>query len=171
MDQLLKYKKQKLDVYHASAGEYLAGPRYGYVARQNDTHDTPIDHTQVPKLTQDGYQQPLRVISGAEKMSWDELLSMSWGIDPAELPYMTRDQVRAQTNVDLPDSELLQCLHYYMADRISREDDADDLTGFLDETALIALGRLVQDWLVENQNGQDNQAGQGSSSDEIDQTG
>ncbi|VEU21707.1 DEKNAAC102510 [Brettanomyces naardenensis] len=155
-------KIRKLSLYKSCEGDYTLNKRYGYSFTnkvEKSAEDIKIDHTKVPKLKEEyaktgQYLQPVRIAQEGHKVSPDELLSMGWLYNPSELPYLTREEVREKSGQDLPDPELLKSLHYYMLDRVSKSPlvrssskNPDDYHRFLDEGALLALGKTVESWI------------------------
>ncbi|QPG74874.1 hypothetical protein FOA43_002210 [Brettanomyces nanus] len=158
-----KEKIRRLSLYKSCEGEYTVNRRYGYSLLSRDkeiVEDAIIDHTEVPKLKRQyelkgEYLQPvLRIAQQGHKVSPDELLCIGWKYNPAELPYMSREQIKKRTGQGLPDSELLKSLHYYMLDRVRKSSltkgngvNEPDFKRFLDESSMIALGKVIESWI------------------------
>ena len=155
---------QKLSIYRSSAGLCIRQRTFGYRPNPEDVKsgNNFIDHAVVPKLKEKyarsgKYLQPVYISNKGHKISPDELLTMAWKFNPSELPYMSRDEVEKYTGQELPDSELLKCLHYYISDRVSKSSilqdieradlEKDDFYNFMDESALLALGKTVETWI------------------------
>ena len=155
---------RKLSIYRSSAGLCLKHRTFGFRPNPEDIRsgDRFIDHAVVPKLKKKyaksgKYLQPVWISDKGHNISPDELLTMAWRFNPSELPYMTKDEVKKYTGQSLPDSELLKCLHYYISDRVSKssvlqesegaELEKEDFYRFMDESALLALGKTVETWI------------------------
>lgn len=89
------------------------------------------------------YKDPLEKIfhKHGPYISPDEVVSTSRGTI-VEVPIKQREEF---TDVKLPDSELLKVLHYYASHRL--EEQGWRLTAKYDETALLQLGMLVENWI------------------------
>ncbi|KAH3669051.1 hypothetical protein OGAPHI_001647 [Ogataea philodendri] len=145
---------KKLNIYESSAGHYTTGRSLKYKLKDEDTL---VDLEDLPRLKsdidKDKYKTPVGYKSKGRPIAPDELLNGVFKVDPGELKYLTRDEIKEHTSVDLPSSELLKALHYYFVDRIQRDktipDTQKDLlfTRFCDGSALLAMGVLVEKWI------------------------
>lgn len=72
----------------------------------------------------------------------DEILDM---LKPGNL----KIPVETDPGVELPESGLLECIHYYVSKKVSKSEQRRVVEGSMDETALLAMGMLVESWIDE----------------------
>ncbi|ESW98735.1 hypothetical protein KL918_001874 [Ogataea parapolymorpha] len=143
-----------LNIYESSAGYYTTGRSLKY--KLNDP-EALVDLDGLPRL-KDGvdkekYKTPVGYISKGRAIAPDELLYGVFNVSPDDLKYLTREEIKGHTGVDLPSSELLKSLHYYFAERIQNDPTIPDsqkdtlFTRFCDGSALLAMGVLVEKWI------------------------
>lgn len=154
---------QELSLYKSSAGLITRGRKYGYRLYKEKTPDLThmmIDHAVVPKLkpkyAKTGkYLQPVKLTVPGNRVGPDELLTLGWDFNPTELGYLTREEVKKETGEELPDSELLRSLHYYVSDRVSKAElrykgrllNRARFYRTMDESALLAIGKTVESFI------------------------
>ncbi|EGV60671.1 hypothetical protein PSN45_001557 [Yamadazyma tenuis] len=110
------------------------------VKRRNIQGVSVKNHTVVVDL--DKYRDPLEDILRTKGVyvSPDEMFRSSPNM-VVDVPFQSREEFE---DLELPDSELLKVLHYYVSNRSANQ--GWRLEKKLDETALLAFGMLVEKW-------------------------
>ncbi|KAG7848952.1 hypothetical protein KL941_001770 [Ogataea angusta] len=142
------------NIYESSAGYYTTGRSLKY--KLNDP-EALVDLDGLPRLKdgvdKDRYKTPVGYISKGRAIAPDELLHGVFKVSPDDLKYLTREEIKKHTSVDLPSSELLKSLHYYFVERIQNDRTIPDsqkntlFTRFCDGSALLAMGVLAEKWI------------------------
>ncbi|CDK29541.1 unnamed protein product [Kuraishia capsulata CBS 1993] len=112
---------------------------------------TELKNASIYQAAADWYRQSASLENNRKGhlVSPDEILSKHMNI--TEIPIYERDQLMRK-GIELPDSDLLNALHYYTSNRIHRSigrlSQEDRRTSqILDETALLAMGAAVETWI------------------------
>lgn len=146
------------NIYTASNLEILSGGQIRFVKGRDANFDTvKVDNSIVPKLKpiyeeMGIYKQPIGV-KQAHYKSPDEILTDDYKFEPNELVYLSREEIKKYTSIELPDPDITNAIHYYMAHRIKdrlgitdKEYDKN-YSKFLDGSALLAFSTLVTKWI------------------------
>ena len=155
---LKRIAREKPSVYEASNLEVISYATLKFKKPRTLNADyVRIDNSRVPKLKKEFLESGLfkkpTGIKDVHYKSPDEVLSENYGFAPHELVYLTRDEIKVLNGVDLPGEEILNLIHYYVADRIrkklniSEEEYNEKYAKCMDGSALLALGALVTKWV------------------------
>lgn len=152
-------KKIKIpNIYESSNLEVLSGGQLKFSKGRNSTSGViKIDNSIVPKLKRkyaklNQFKQPTN-ISQASYKSPDEVLTDNYKFEANELVYLSRQEIKNYTKVELPSEEITNSIHYYVAHRIkeklelSDEDFNTNYAKFLDGSALLAISSLFTKWV------------------------
>lgn len=133
----------KYTVYEVADGRYISGQIIDRDILKNHIEGVTIKGKQVEIDTKkfkgnidDFIKQKGRVIQPDEVTA--NLLSTIYRV-----PYKSSSELE----IPLPDSELLKVLHYYASNRLALENW--QLEQSLDETALLAVGMVIEKWADE----------------------
>ncbi|KAG5420404.1 hypothetical protein I9W82_002285 [Candida metapsilosis] len=144
-------KKQlnESNVYEASNGDYhesrLVNRRY---IVQNDTPHKLIPKRKGLKLVIDKDANDLDKVfrSKGRTIPPDEILDM---MKPGKLKIPFADPESKGEKL-LPSSELIKCIHYFVARKYTKDfKDASKYLECMDETALLAMGMMIESWVDE----------------------
>ncbi|GME99660.1 unnamed protein product [Ambrosiozyma monospora] len=154
--------KHEANIYQASAGDYVVGRKVKFTVDepqrgQGSTH-TKIDindphRIQLKESSKENYD-PIALIDPGHILSPDEVFTARTQVDPTQLPSLSREEVAARCGAELPDPEILNAIHRYFSERLMKSSLAEKLTeeqkervftNFMDETALIALGVVIEE--------------------------
>lgn len=155
----VKRVKEKIpNVYSSSNLEVLSGGQIKFTKGRGSKYDAvKVDNSVVPKLKPEFealgiYKQPTGILQAHYK-SPDEVLTEDYKFEPSELVYLSRQEIKGYTKIELPDEDIANDIHYYVAHRImnrlgiSEEDYNKEFCRFLDGSALLALSSLVTKWV------------------------
>lgn len=152
------YMEKESSIYATSNLEVISGGEVRFTHGRDTRFDTVrVDNTVVPKLKKiydiaEKYKQPTSV-KELQYRSPDEVLTEDYKFDPNELVYLSREEIEEYTKVNLPNPDITNSIHYYVADRIKKrlkltdEEYDKNYSKFLDGSALLALGALVTKWV------------------------
>lgn len=152
------YLEKESSIYATSNLEVISGGEVRFTHGRDTRFDTVrVDNLVVPKLkkiyaTAEKYKQPTSV-KELQYRSPDEVLTEDYKFEPNELVYLSRDEIEEYTKVSLPDPDITNAIHYYVANRIKErlnltdEEYDKNYSKFLDGSALLALGALVTKWV------------------------
>ncbi|GMG19541.1 unnamed protein product [Ambrosiozyma monospora] len=154
--------EREANIYQASAGDYVVGRKVKFTVdsrqRGQGSSHTKIDindphRIQLKEKSKSKYD-PIALIDPGHILSPDEVFTARTQVDPTQLPSLSRDEVASRCGAELPDPEILSAIHRYFAERLMKSSLAEELTeeqkervftNFMDETALLALGVVVEE--------------------------
>ncbi|GAV29158.1 hypothetical protein PMKS-002638 [Pichia membranifaciens] len=155
----VKRVKEKIpNVYSSSNLEVLSGGQIKFTKGRGSKYDmVKVDNSVVPKLKPEFeamgiYKQPTGILQAHYK-SPDEILTEDYKFEANELVYLSRQEIKGYTKIELPDEDISNVIHYYVAHRIrsrlgiSEEEYDNEFCRFLDGSALLALSSLVTKWV------------------------
>lgn len=140
-------------VYTAAAGHYKRGVRLDEEAVANSASATESTHrngTPLITIQRDAPDYNDLFIHKGSTILPDELLAKKYSSN-LEIPLQPRDEF-PQDN-QLPASDLLKAIHYYASAKVSGSAGgsghprADGMIQSMDETALLCMGKLVEEWV------------------------
>lgn len=155
----VKRVKEKIpNVYSSSNLEVLSGGQIKFTKGRGSKYDiVKVDNSVVPKLKPEfeamgTYKQPTGILQAHYK-SPDEILTEDYKFEANELVYLSRQEIKGYTKIELPNEDIANVIHYYVAHRIrsrlgiSEEEYDNEFCRFLDGSALLALSSLVTKWV------------------------
>ncbi|EGW34237.1 uncharacterized protein SPAPADRAFT_134238 [Spathaspora passalidarum NRRL Y-27907] len=134
------------DVYNACNGEYYKGRAVNREFLKTSTTHKLITGEKGLKLVIDKDADDVDMVytSRGTAIPPDELLDMMKP-DDLKIPIKHREDFKSG---GLPDSELLKSIHYFVSRRLTKnEKSAKKYARRMDETALMAMGILVESWV------------------------
>ncbi|ODV82943.1 hypothetical protein CANARDRAFT_204099 [[Candida] arabinofermentans NRRL YB-2248] len=150
---------QKLNIYQSSNGEYTLDRSATYkpidkndlnpIINLNDD-SIPKVRSDYQKLNNNNYKIPIGLSYKGSIISPDILLGIGMNVAVNRLKYLNRHDVWRITGCKLPNSQLLVAIHYYIMNRIIKlkgKLQCDKYTKFMDESALIAIGTLIESYI------------------------
>lgn len=136
-----KSRLTNTNIYHATNGLYTPKSHITREAIQkSDRHSLKVIDDKL-HITLDKDAPDYNEIHNVIPIPPDEILELRKPSD-IKIPYVMRDEFLSKYNVPLPSPDLLTSLHYYASKK-------GIATRSLDETALLSLGMLVEDWIDE----------------------
>lgn len=139
------------NVYNASNGEYHVNQNLNRTYIHNSKHHKLIETPQGLKVVIDKKANDLDKVFYArgKVVPPDELLDMM-KLDSIKIPMKLREEFKEDTK--LPDSDLLKVIHYFVSKKLGEQTskgDTNKMVQSMDETALIAMGLLIESWYEE----------------------
>lgn len=156
--KLKRVREKTPNIYSSSNLEVLSGGQIKFTKGRNAKYDTvKVDNSIVPKLKPEFeamgiYKQPTGIVQAHYK-SPDEILTEDYKFEANELVYLSRQEIKGYTKVELPDEDVTNAIHYYAARRIKSrlgltdEEFDKNYCRFLDGTALLGLSALLTKWV------------------------
>lgn len=141
-------------VYTAAAGHYRRGVRFDDEAVSISPYTTQSIQKGDPLITirRDAPDYNDLFIHKGTTILPDELLAKKYTTG-LEIPLRPREEFPPENQ--LPASDLLKAIHYYASAKVSGSTDgsgsksADGMIRSMDETALLCMGKLVEEWVDE----------------------
>ncbi|KAK6459007.1 uncharacterized protein RJT20DRAFT_124137 [Scheffersomyces xylosifermentans] len=135
------------DVYRAADGQYSKGRRLNRNNLvQSKYHEVTVKRDKVDVvLDKDAPDYEDVVISKGSIVPPDEILEI---IKPGHIKIPVKPREEFPESRQLPSSELLKVLHYYASRKFTKSKESGKrMTRSMDESALLALGVLVESWI------------------------
>lgn len=140
-------RASRANVYQACEGDFRKGVVFNHARlSQSPHHSVKKDEEGVLSITIDKDAPDIDEVLLLQGVSIppDEILNF---VNKTNIRIPMRLREEFGDGAQLPSSELLKALHYYMSHRVQRSSNRAMLERGFDETALLALGMVVEQWV------------------------
>ncbi|CUM53708.1 uncharacterized protein AC631_00752 [Debaryomyces fabryi] len=134
-------------IYQACNDEFRKGVVIDQSKLKNSSHSVSIKDNQLDLVIDKDASDIDEIFKNhGTAIPADEILQ-SLNTTRVKIPIKYREEF--PSDINLPDPELLNVLHYYTSKKIAKSDSYKKVERSLDETSLLAFGMMVESWADE----------------------
>lgn len=132
-------------IYQACNDEFRKGVVIDQSRLKNSSHSVSIKDNQLDLVIDKDASDVDEIFKNhGTAIPPDEILQ-SLNSTEVKIPIKHREEF--PSDINLPDPELLNVLHYYTSKKIAKSDSYKKVERSLDETSLLAFGMMVESWV------------------------
>ncbi|CUM49043.1 unnamed protein product [Debaryomyces tyrocola] len=132
-------------IYQACNDEFRKGVVIDQSRLKNSSHSVSIKDNQLDLVIDKDASDVDEIFKNhGTAIPPDEILQ-SLNSTQVKIPIKHREEF--SSDINLPDPELLNVLHYYTSKKIAKSDSYKKVERSMDETSLLAFGMMVESWV------------------------